>query len=107
MSSYLPSADYQSLLGCQSFNQLLNVQNKTQPIPPSNVNHPSHYNQNPSGIECIDVVEHLPYNIGNAIKYLWRADLKQNHKEDLEKAIWCIQREISRVHSEKSKNEKV
>lgn len=34
------------------------------------VNHPPHYNQNPSGIECIDVIEHLPFNVGSAIKYL-------------------------------------
>lgn len=62
----------------------------------SQVDHPSHYNQNGSGIECIDVVEHMPFNIGNAIKYLWRADHKGKDIEDLQKAVWYIQREIQR-----------
>jgi hypothetical protein len=63
----------------------------------NNINHPSHYNQIP-GIECIDVVEHFNFNIGNAIKYLWRAGLKHDATEDLEKAAWYCQREIERLH---------
>lgn len=59
------------------------------------VDHPAHYNQNPSGVECIDVVEHLNFNVGNAIKYLWRADHK-NGIEDLRRAAWYVQREIDR-----------
>ena len=61
----------------------------------STVNHPSHYNQI-KDIECIDVIEHFNFNIGSAIKYLWRADYKGNPMEDLEKAAWYIQREIER-----------
>ena len=61
------------------------------------VNHPPHYNANPSGVECITVVEHMTFNIGNAVKYLWRAGLKGDLVEDLEKAVWYIQREIERV----------
>jgi len=60
------------------------------------VNHPRHYTAHPSGIECIDVIETMPYCIGAAIKYLWRCDLKANPIEDLEKARWYIDREISR-----------
>lgn len=60
------------------------------------VNHPAHYNRHPSGVECIVVVEHMTFNIGNAIKYLWRADYK-NGVEDLRKAVWYIQREIERL----------
>lgn len=60
------------------------------------VNHPSHYNLHPSGIECIDVVEHMGFNVGNAVKYLWRADLKGNALEDLKKAGWYVQREIEK-----------
>jgi len=62
------------------------------------VNHPSHYNEHPSGIECIDVIEHMSFNIGNAIKYMWRAGLKSQNtrEEDLRKAIWYIEREIKR-----------
>ncbi len=61
------------------------------------VNHPKHYNSHPSGIECIDVVEHLPFNVGNAIKYLWRADHKGAQIDDLKKARWYIDREIARL----------
>ena len=64
--------------------------------PISEVNHPTHYNEHPSGVECIDICEHLNFCIGNAIKYLWRADFKKNPIEDLEKAIWYIEREITR-----------
>lgn len=63
-----------------------------------NVNHPEHY-QDDSGIECIDVVEWLNFNKGNAIKYIWRAGKKNKDKEieDLEKAAWYINREIARL----------
>jgi Protein of unknwon function (DUF3310) len=60
------------------------------------VNHPDHYNAHPSGVECIDVVEHMGFNVGNAIKYLWRADHKGNALEDLKKASWYVVREIER-----------
>ena len=60
------------------------------------VNHPQHYNGHPSGIECIDVVEHMGFNLGNAVKYIWRADLKGNAIQDLEKAKWYIEREIAK-----------
>lgn len=58
-----------------------------------NVNHPPHYGKIP-GVECIDVVEHMSFNVGNAIKYLWRAEYKDNFGEDMKKAIWYINREI-------------
>lgn len=61
------------------------------------VNHPPHYNASPSGVECIDVVEYLTFNVGNAVKYLWRAGLKGPYVEDFKKARWYIDREISRV----------
>lgn len=63
----------------------------------SKVNHPKHYNAHPSGIECIDVVEHFNFNRGNAIKYIWRAGEKENEVEDLEKAIWYLTREVRRI----------
>ena len=59
------------------------------------VNHPPHYNEHPSGVECIDIVEHMSFNLGNAVKYIWRADLKGGD-EDLQKAIWYLQRELTR-----------
>jgi Protein of unknwon function (DUF3310) len=59
-----------------------------------NVTHPKHYTSHPSGVECIQVVEHMGFNLGNVIKYTWRADLKGNALEDLEKAKWYLEREI-------------
>lgn len=60
------------------------------------INHPRHYTGHPSGIECIEITEHMGFCIGNAIKYLWRAGLKGDDIEDLRKAAWYIQREIGR-----------
>lgn len=60
------------------------------------VSHPPHYNKHPSGVECIDIIEHMDFCLGNAIKYIWRADLKGKAIEDLEKARWYIDREIER-----------
>lgn len=70
-----------------------------------NVNHPKHYTSDPSGIECIDITRHRNFNVGNAIKYLWRAGLKTDADksfinkqiEDLEKAVWYIVDEIHRL----------
>lgn len=60
---------------------------------------PTHY-QGKDGVQLMDVLEsfdlHLNYNRGNAIKYLFRADMKGNRVQDLKKAIWHIQREIDR-----------
>lgn len=60
------------------------------------VNQPPHYTEHPSGIECIQVTEHMGFNLGNAIKYIWRCDLKKDAIEDLKKAKWYIDREISK-----------
>jgi hypothetical protein len=64
----------------------------------SKVDHPSHYTQHPSGVECISITEHMNFCVGNAIKYLWRNGLKDQESdiEDLEKAKWYIEREIQR-----------
>lgn len=62
-----------------------------------NVNHPEHYNLHPAGIECITVVEPFTFNVGSAMKYLWRAGLKGDAMEDLMKAHWYVVREIGRL----------
>ena len=67
------------------------------------VNHPKHYTSHPSGIECIQITEHMSFNIGNAIKYLWRADEKGAPIEDLEKARWYLDREIKKRKANESK----
>jgi hypothetical protein len=63
------------------------------------VNHPTHYTTDPSGVECIQITRHRNFNIGNAFKYLWRAGIKNEntHIEDLKKAIFYIQDEINRL----------
>jgi len=61
-----------------------------------NINHPKHYTSHPSGVECIQITEHMSFNLGNAIKYLWRADEKGAPLDDLKKAVWYIQREIAK-----------
>lgn len=61
------------------------------------INHPKHYTAHPSGIECIQITEHMNFNLGNAIKYIWRADQKGKQVEDLKKALWYVQREIDRI----------
>ena len=63
---------------------------------PDPVNHPRHYKSHPSGVECLTVVRHMGFNLGNAVKYIWRADLKDNAIEDLRKAQFYIQDEIER-----------
>lgn len=59
------------------------------------VNHPEHYTSHPSGVECITVTEHMNFNLGNVVKYLWRADGKGGAL-DLHKARWYLEREIKR-----------
>lgn len=62
------------------------------------VNHPSHYCSHPSGVECVTIAEHFNFNLGNALKYLWRAGLKgELLQQDLQKAAWYINRELQRI----------
>ncbi|MBT6562213.1 MAG: DUF3310 domain-containing protein [Candidatus Scalindua sp.] len=69
------------------------------------INHPSHYNMHPSGVECIDIVEEMSFNLGNAVKYLWRDGLKDvdAEDEDIGKAIWYLNRELQRREQLKKK----
>lgn len=97
------------------------------------VNHPLHYTSDPSGVECIEITRHRNFNIGNAIKYLWRAGLKledvsvadelrdslskeptgllvrkvsrAKQIEDLQKAIFYINDEIGRLQAEHNKEQ--
>jgi len=70
------------------------------------VNHPKHYTNHPSGVECIQITEHLNFCLGNAVKYIWRAGEKDQEKEieDLEKGAWYLAREIDRRKKAKSGN---
>jgi hypothetical protein len=60
------------------------------------VTNPAHYTAHASGIECIQITEHMNFCLGNAIKYIWRAGLKGDAIEDLEKAMWYLDREVQR-----------
>lgn len=60
------------------------------------VNNPKHYTAHPSGIDCIEITEHMSFCLGNAFKYIWRADLKHDAVEDLRKARWYLDREIQK-----------
>ena len=66
------------------------------------VNHPSHYNSHPSGIEAIQITKHCCFCIGNAIKYIWRHDKKGKPIEDLRKAIFYLETKIKMYEEEKS-----
>jgi len=64
------------------------------------VNHPKHYTSDPSGVECIQITRHRNFNVGNAIKYLWRAGRKNKDSlEDLKKARWYIDRAITMLEN--------
>ena len=54
------------------------------------INHPKHYTGHPSGVECIEITRNLPFSIGNAVKYIWRAGRKGDPLADLRKARWYI-----------------
>jgi hypothetical protein len=69
-------------------------------FPFDNINHPKHYTDHPSGVECIQITEHMNFCLGNAMKYIWRAGLKNDKIEDLKKAKWYLDREIKRLEKE-------
>ena len=64
------------------------------------VNNPKHYTSHPSGVECIQITRHMSFNLGNAIKYIWRADEKGKRIEDLEKAVLYLADEIQKRKNE-------
>lgn len=70
------------------------------------VNNPPHYKSHPSGVECIQITEHMSFCLGNAIKYIWRADLKNDAIEDLKKARWYLDREIQKREEAATSEEK-
>ncbi|MEU1353861.1 DUF3310 domain-containing protein [Streptomyces cinnamoneus] len=65
--------------------------------PADQVNHPDHYTSHPSGIECIQVTQHLDFLLGNVVKYLWRFGLKPDTPslQDLKKARWYLDHKIA------------
>ena len=68
--------------------------NKIDKLKNNPVNSPAHYTSHPSGIEAIEICGYMNFCLGNALKYILRADYKNNAIEDLRKAIWYLEREI-------------
>ena len=65
------------------------------PVDPTN---PAHYRSHASGIECIQITEHLGFCLGNAVKYIWRSGERPERTiEDLKKSVWYLEREIARL----------
>ena len=71
-------------------------------VPPEALDSPSYYSSHPSGVECITVAEHFGFNLGNAIKYIWRHGKKPGASalDDLRKARRYLDREIARIERE-------
>ena len=85
------------------YESLIHHWKKVAPMPQNDmVNHPKHYTSHPSGIEVIQITEHMNFLLGNVIKYIMRAEHKGKHLEDLKKAAWYLDREIKRIESQKS-----
>lgn len=61
------------------------------------VNNPVHYTSHPSGVETIEITEHMNFCLGNVLKYILRAEHKGRKLEDLKKAAWYLNREIERI----------
>jgi hypothetical protein len=75
------------------------MRKKSCTLKKEHVNHPVHYNLHPSGVECIEIVRHMTFDIGNVIKYVWRNGLKDSQPSlrDLKKARYYLDDEIARL----------
>jgi hypothetical protein len=89
-----PVARFEAQLQAEGFE--MEAPGESKPAPTDDpVRHPSHYTRHPSGVECIEVTRHMGFNLGNAVKYIWRCDLKRDAVEDLRKAIFYLEDEIN------------
>ena len=86
--------------GSNNKDEIVASQSVSTAPPVDNIN-PAHYRSHPSGIECIDVTRWMNFNLGNAVKYIWRCTLKHGtlagQLEDLKKAVWYLSDEIERL----------
>lgn len=84
------------------------VQEIVEVVMEERVNHPVYYNRHPSGVECIEIIRHYCFDVGCAMKYLWRCGLKsesgmtdrEKEVEDLKKARWYIDDRIRQLEGE-------
>lgn len=90
---------------CEGLYDMSTTSTTGNEMDPEGVDHPVHYNVDPSGVECIEITRHRNFNVGNAIKYLWRAGLKGNPDsiedqiKDLKKTIWYTEDEIKKLET--------
>lgn len=91
------------------FNRNIKIETKGMPEQQQQQDpiNPPHYKQHPSGIECIEVSRHFSFNLGNVIKYIWRAPFKLAQLEDLKKAAWYLNNEITKLEKELGDKEKL
>lgn len=63
---------------------------------------PTHYRSHPSGVECVQITEHMDFLLGNVVKYVWRNGLKDQVPSliDLRKAQWYLNRKIELLEKE-------
>ena len=80
-------------MACRMEAEMLMIKEDAQA---DNVNHPAHYTSHPSGVEVIQITEHMGFCLGNAVKYIMRCDEKGAPIEDLKKAVWYLEREIAK-----------
>ena len=66
------------------------------------VNKPPHYRWLPNGVEAIDITENFNFNLGNSLKYIIRSNHKGSELQDLKKARWYIDREITRMERKRN-----
>lgn len=103
MMEYDAVAAHQSILKIAE--ALANSKQEKADIEHDPVNHPKHYTSHPSGVECIQITRHMSFNLGNVVKYLWRAGLKDSEitnkeLEDLKKARFYLDDEIQKKEKE-------
>lgn len=72
--------------------------NDAKPLKNDPVNHPAHYTAYPN-VEVIEITAQMNFCIGNAVKYLSRAQFKGKEEEDIQKALWYIRHELDELNS--------
>jgi hypothetical protein len=91
--------------------EALELQRLNAQYPFDEINKAKHYNLHPSGVECIEIIEHFEFNIGQVVKYAWRAGLKDSESKlkDLQKCLYyakrAVEKEEKRIKSERDANE--
>ena len=97
LKSAAPKSNWKALWVGTSNKSVRQKPSTLVPILVDKINHPSHYKV--GGIETIDFIEakDLGYHLGNVVKYISRADHKDNKLENLKKAQWYLNRAVANL----------